>query len=377
MSLSAFIHGHHREIIDEFAAFARTLMPVDSHMTESELRDHAEEMLTAIVQDMETDQTLAEQARKSKSLGAAQAMAASGRLHADARIEHGFGPGHVLAEFRALRASVLRLYEQEGPGDLAGVRRFNEAIDEALAESMARYAAKTDLYRDQLIGILSHDLRTPLGAIMVGAALLAMTTKEDQRQPRAASRILVSAQRMERMIADLLDLTRTRLGGAIPLKCAPTDLSLVCQEVFLEVQSGRPGAVVHFDCSGDVSGHWDADRLAQVVSNLVGNALQHGDGTPVTVVARDERDTVVLTVQNNGRPIPADARRSIFEPLRQGQDGANGGIGLGLFIAKASVTAHGGDIDVSSSDSTAGTTFRVALPRTARPRSPASAASST
>ena len=203
-------------------------------------------------------------------------MRESARLHADGRVGHGFTPGQVLAEFRALRASVLRLYELTGEADLAGVRRFNEALDEALTESMTRYGAQTDLYRDQFVGILSHDLRTPLGAITAGAALLAHAAADDQRQSRIAARILNSAQRMERMIADLLDLTRTRLGGAIPLKAGPTDLQSVCEEVVLEIQATHPEAVVRFESRGDVTGHWDADRLAQLVSNLVGNAIEHG-----------------------------------------------------------------------------------------------------
>ena len=204
-------------------------------------------------------------------------------------LHHGFTLVQVLAEFRALRASVLRLYELSGEADLAGVRRFNEAIDEALTESVTRYSAQTDLYRDQFVGILSHDLRSPLGAITAGAALLAHAAADDQRQARVAARILNSAQRMARMIADLLDLTRTRLGGVIPLKAVRTDLQSVCEEVVLEVQASHPDAVVHFESRGDVTGQWDADRLAQVVSNLVGNAIEHGGKTPVTVVASEAR----------------------------------------------------------------------------------------
>lgn len=140
--------------------------------------------------------------------------------------------------------------------------RFNEAIDEVLTESITRYAAKTDLYRDQFVGILSHDLRSPLNAITAGAALLAASAHDDQRQGRIAARILTSAQRMNRMIGDLLDLTRTRLGGAIPLKCEPIDLQQLCIEVPLEVKVAHPDTVVHFRASGPVTGAWDADRLA-------------------------------------------------------------------------------------------------------------------
>ena len=241
MTLSDFIRQNHRSIIDEFAAFARTLMPSSSPMSDDDLRDHCEELLHAIAKDLDAEQTAEEQANKSMGRGTAQSMKASGRLHADGRLHHGFTLAHVLAEFRALRASVLRLYERTGDGDMAGVRRFNEAIDEALTESATRYSGETDRYRDQFVGILGHDLRSPLGAITAGAALLARAGDNDPRQARVASRILNSAQRMERMIADFLDLTRMRLGGTIPLKPGRTDLRRVCEEVILELQCEPPG----------------------------------------------------------------------------------------------------------------------------------------
>ena len=256
MPLLVFIERHHAEIIAEFSAFARTLMPPDLHLTETDLRDHAEELLTAFAEDLSTAQTNHEQSQKSKGLGAAHIMAISGRLHADGRMRHGFTPVQVMAEFRALRASVLRLYERTGHADLGGVRRFNEAIDEAVAASMERYGAQTDLYRDQFIGILGHDLRTPLGAIYSLAALLAASANDDLRQSRVTARILSSAERMARMIQDLLDLTRTRLGGGIPLKRAATDLQQVCEAVILELQAAHGDAVMRLESSGNVVGEW-------------------------------------------------------------------------------------------------------------------------
>ena len=130
----------------------------------------------------------------------------------------------MLAEFRALRATVLRLYEESGASDLTDVRRFNEAVDEALTESMDRFAEQTDLFRDQFIGVLSHDLRAPLGVITTSAALLAFPEDNPQRRGLVVTRIMSSAHRMERMIGDLLDLTRARLGGTIPLKRRQADL---------------------------------------------------------------------------------------------------------------------------------------------------------
>ena len=138
MSLSAFIRDHKEKIIVEFAVFAQTVMPAGAKMSEAELRDHAEDILAAVIRDMRTAQSGEEQSRKSKGDGFAHEMAASGRLHADDRIQHGFTLRSVLAEFRALRATVLRLYEESGASNLLEVCRFNEAVDEALTESVQR-----------------------------------------------------------------------------------------------------------------------------------------------------------------------------------------------------------------------------------------------
>jgi signal transduction histidine kinase len=364
MSLINFIRKHHEQISGEFAVFAKSLMPPGAAMNDAELRDHAEEILTAMGRDMGAAQTDEEEARRSRGLGSAKAMAASGKLHADSRIRHGFPRAAVLAEFRALRATVLRLYADSGATDLADVRRFNESVDEALTASMTRFAEQTDLLRDRFIGILSHDLRNPLGAITTGAALLALPEDNPERRARVAATITSSAQRMERLIGDLLDLTQAKLGGAIPLIRRPTDLRQVCNDVITETRARHQDAVLRLETTGSLIGEWDADRLGQVVSNLVGNAIQHGEGTPITLRLREEGDRVTLTVHNGGAPIPPEAMPLIFEPLARGKaDRTTGSIGLGLFIARTIVSAHGGHIDVSSSLD-AGTTFTVVLPRT-------------
>jgi signal transduction histidine kinase len=209
--------------------------------------------------------------------------------------------------------------------------------------------------------VLSHDLRTPLAAVTFGAALLVAPEDNPQRRGRTATRILHSAQRIERMIGDLLDPTRVRLGGTIPLTRQDTDLHAVCEEVLREIRSAHPEALLDTHSRGNVRGDWDPDRLAQVVSNLVGAAIQHGDSTPVTLTAAQHGDEVTLEVHNGGAPIPAEVLPWIFEPLRRGRSQGQHSIGFGLFIARAVVLAHGGDIQVESSDT--GTTFTVTLPR--------------
>lgn len=365
MPLVDFIRRHGGEIIDQFEVFARTLAPAAGAMTSAELRDHAQEVLTAIRIDLGDPQTRGEQARKSLGQGLKQAMQVSGRQHADDRITHGFTANQVIAEFRALRASVLRRYtDHGGAADLHGVERFNEAVDEALAASVERFSDRVAAYKDQFVGMLSHDLRAPLSAITASAELL--TLVEDVEEQRIlVSRIQSSAERMTRLIADLLDLTRMQLGGGIPIVRTPTDLQPIGREVVLEMQVSHPHAHVQYRAEGDLRGAWDADRLAQVVSNLVGNAIQHGDGTGVQVVAQGGAEEVRLTVHNTGRSIPPEVQASIFEPLARyapTEGGRSMSIGLGLFIARAIVAAHGGTIAVSSSE-TRGTTVAVRLPR--------------
>jgi phosphoserine phosphatase RsbU/P len=172
-----------------------------------------------------------------------------------------------------------------------------------------------------------------------------------------------SAQRMERMIGDLLDLTRARLGGRIQLRRGQADLQKLCEEVVLESRAAHPEAMLQVTTNGNLVGNWDADRLAQVVSNLVGNALQHGGGTPVALTAEDHGGEVTLAVHNGGAPIPPYLLRSVFEPLaRGGVEGGGHSIGLGLFIAQTIASAHGGEISARSSFED-GTTFTVRLPK--------------
>jgi len=368
LSLSDFITHHHRELIEKFESFARSFSAVSVHMTAAELQDHSEELLTAIVADMDTPQTDLQQSDKSLGIGLVRAMEASGRLHADARIRHRFNLRQVMAEFRALRASVLALYAADGgPADLAGIRRFNEAVDEALTVSILRFSDHLDTYRDQFVGVLGHDLRTPLGAITVGAGMLSAQLDNDpQTSKRVGGLILRSAQRMDAMIADLLDLTRSRLGGGIPINPAPADLGDICAQALVEVRLIHPDRTLDYHASGDLRGAWDAARLVQVVTNLVINALEHGGGTPVTVTVSGRGDIVVLSVHNFGTPIPRDVCATIFEPLVQHGEPTrlDRGLGLGLFIVRGIVRAHGGTVAVESDDSS-GTTFEVRLPRIA------------
>jgi signal transduction histidine kinase len=373
LRLAEFIRRNREVIISEWVTFARTLLPPGRTASVAALRDHAAGILYAIARDMEVYQSAASQAAKAQGRHDVGPLGGAGKRHATRRIETGFRLDQVVAEYRALRASVLRLWAESSSQEIdpEEVTRFNEAIDETLAESTSRYMQMLDRHRDQFLGILGHDLRNPLGAIIMSSSVLAATETIDDKSARIASRILHSAQRMDRLVGDLLDLTRTRLGTELPIRRAPTDLAHVGRQVIAELRGAHPETPVRFEVKGHIDGEWDADRLSQLVSNLVGNALQHGQkGRPVLVRAHTDGEDAVLEVHNEGPPIPQRSRRSIFEPMVRISASPEGNrsksLGLGLFVAEQVVLAHRGTIEVTSTKS-GGTTFVVRLPQRAPP----------
>jgi signal transduction histidine kinase len=388
MRLAEFILTSMEPILAEWETFARGIWPAGAEAGAAgpgprELRDHAEDILRAVAADMATDQSAGEQSEK--SMGADQGGGVSRRLngasdvHAVGRVESGFGLLAVVAEYRALRAAVIRLWHggtrAADPRDVNDLIRFNESIDQSLAKAVQSYTQRVDRSRQLFLAILGHDLRNPLNSIMMSADLLGHTRRGDADGSEAASRIASSAAAMGRMIGDLLDFTGAALGAEMPLARAPADVGGVCGEVVDEMRAAYPTRTVRFAPDGELSGEWDAARLRQLVSNLLGNAIQHGasDG-PVDLSVAGEVDEVVIAVHNGGAPIPPDAVATIFDPLVRGstpelqRQRRPGSIGLGLYIARAVATAHGGTIDVTSTAG-AGTTLTVRLPRQrTRPR---------
>lgn len=373
MRLTDFIREHHGEIIKEWVSFARTLPPGASGMNEQALRDHADQLLTAMVADMETSQTNFQKSEKSKGKaleGESSSLSRIGQKHARDRLESGFKLSQVVAEYRALRASVLRLWEQAHGEKQGEVTRFNETIDEALAESTNRYAEILNHTREQFLAILGHELRNPLSAIVMGANALTKSEKLDDKLTRVAIRILNSAERMTRLVSDLLDFARTRLGADIPLTAARMDLVPACRQLIGELEAVHPDCQVYFESTGDLVGEWDSDRLVQAISNLIANALQYGcESGAVRVGAEQQGDEVVLHVHNEGPPISESYLKTIFEPMvrqPESRDKNSAGLGLGLYIANEIVTAHGGTIGVTSTEKE-GTTFTVRIPRRSPP----------
>lgn len=405
MRLADFILANREPILAEWEAFARTCVPAGDMMGIAALRDHANEMLTVIAKDLKSPQDKQEQTEKSKgnapdavkskepapvvakakegTPGGENAKAkvpdvdgatkTAAEKHGADRAESGFTIEQMVSEYRALRASVIRLWTKaQGAlalADLEDLTRFNEAIDQSLAESVTRYTQDLDYSKEMFLAILGHDLRTPLGAISMSAKFMIET--QDLKEPNLTlvSRIASSSVRMNHMVGDLLDFTRSRLGGGIPIVRAGMSMERTVKDVVDEISAAYPSRTVTVDTEGAQRGEWDCPRISQALTNLIGNALEHGsDRAVVRVVVRGDEPEVTVAIHNHGAPIPKDRLKGIFNPMKEQEksgnaaSGPSGHLGLGLYIADRIVNAHKGKIEVDSSEET-GTTFTVHLPR--------------
>jgi signal transduction histidine kinase len=371
MRLSEFISRDMQAILTIWDTFAAAQLPAAANMDAAALRDHAEEILHAVVKDLQTSQTPAEQIRKSQGLAPtiANAPETAAETHAFLRAKSGFDINQMAAEYRALRASVLHLWARACDPDATNVEdmvRFNEAIDQAIAESVAFFGAKMTEDRNLLLGMLGHDMRGPLHVIQMTASLLGKTDAGD-RIATMAARIASSGAQLKALLDDLIDFNRTNLGLGIHIAPVRMDLAELFSDALEQLRTGHLGRVIDLQITGDAQGVWDAHRMHQLLSNLVINALKYGDqrsSVKVTIVGIPTE--VEFSVINRGRRIEQSVLNHIFDPLVRGSalrngTGGDGSLGLGLYIAGQIALAHAGDINVRSDDSE--TVFTVRLPR--------------
>jgi signal transduction histidine kinase len=369
--LADFILRDMALILTQWEAFAATMLPAAARMTPLALRDHAREILVAVASDISTHQT--KDAQAEKSMGRAprlvDAPETAAQTHALLRVQSGFDINQLAAEYRALRASVLRLWVDACPPDathLEDVVRFNEAIDQAVAESISFFSAQVDQSRDLLLGMIGHDMRSPLQTIQMTASYLAeMNVGRDVSQ--AASRLIRSGGRIKALLDDLVDFNRTRLGLGINIAPALVELATIFANELEQLRAAHPGRQLELKAAGGTRGFWDGLRLQQLLSNLVTNAITYGaQDAQVQVAVIGEPTEVRIEVRNVGPAIERSALERIFEPLDRGagqgrRNDQGGSLGLGLFIAREIAKAHGGAIEARSS--TAETVFVVRLPR--------------
>ncbi len=364
MRLAEFILINMEQILQGWEDFARNIQPSNRSMDVLELRDHAREILEEIASELATP----DGERKLDPQGNTPA-----EIHADTRALSGFTVDQLLSEFRALRASVLNLWSRREKTatwfEVEDMSRFNAVLDRALAESVARYTEAQRQSQDIFLGVIGHDLRTPLSAINIGATYLMRSEEADAKLIQLGSRMFNSAVRMQEIIDNLLDFVRSRSGAGIPLHRGDVDLGVISDQIVEEFRASNPGAVIRAQVGGDVRGHWDGARIGQVYQNLIGNAIQYGSHTPVSVLTRATDGEVVLSVHNEGTPIPPAMLKNMFDPMRRGMSVSaplsnRKNLGLGLYIVREIVTAHNGSIEVSSTEVT-GTMFTVRLPKRA------------
>ena len=313
-------------------------------------------------------------AQVAKSRGEAPLVAGAddtaAETHADTRIDAGFAIGAMITEYRALRASVLRLWSQRAQQaqlqDIEQITRFNEAIDQAIAESVSRYTLQTKKASDLFIGVLGHDIRNPLGTILMATEYLVRSGKLEEA---AARPIRQSVERIRILTEQVVDVTRGQTGRPMPIQRSTLNLADVAADIVIETRIRHPDANLQLQIDdGAYTADWDGGRMGQLVSNLLANAVQYGArDEPIVLRLVRAGDVVTAEVRNRGPVIPVGHRRRIFDAHARGtsddedENHRPEGLGLGLYICKEIVLAHGGTIDVRS-DAAEGTRFIVTLP---------------
>jgi signal transduction histidine kinase len=284
----------------------------------------------------------------------------------------------LISQFHTLRKSVVGLWREQcaspSASELDEVLCLNDAIDRAESDAVARFTAMMAHSQHLFLAILGHDLRNPLNATVMGASFLKRAPGISTAHAEVAARIHRSGLRMGRLVEDLIDYTRIHLGSALPMAMSKCNLGTICRGAMEELRVAHPDRPFQLEQDGDLDGVWDEGRIAQVVSNLLGNALQYGARhEPVSMRIESGGCDLVVHIHNAGQPIAADALASIFDPLvrfadpRSSRQGADSSLGIGLYITRAIVAAHDGEIRVTSCEE-AGTTFSVRLPRIPRAR---------
>lgn len=286
--------------------------------------------------------------------------------HALQRLGHGVELSNLTTEYQVLRLVILEhLLELEATRQVfESLIRLNVGLDYAVNDAIRSYTKNRDVTRERFISILGHDLRNPLNAVALATETILATPCNDPRHQRLATTGQRSADRMGRMIADVIDFAHAHLGGGIPAVPSGCNMGLLCEEAAAELRLTHPERVIRVATAGDLDGAWDRDRVLQAISNLIGNAIQHGLD-PIEVSAREspEHDAVVTVVRNRGAAIPTGQLDRLFDPFRQGASAARprSSLGLGLYIVQQIAIAHGAVCTVHSDAET--TAFEIVWPR--------------
>jgi signal transduction histidine kinase len=397
MRLADFILANVEPILEEWEGFARSIWPSGATAEPAEIRDEAEDILRATALDMQSDQTSAQQAEKSKGASRAReegdGLGQASSTHGSGRVASGFDLWAVIAEYRALRASVLRLWRDSGPApdlrDVDDVTRFNESIDQSLTHAVRSYAQRIEHDReamlaneqasrrdaeaanrakDVFLATLSHEMRTPLNAIVGWLSILRNEDFERQHLQEGLRVIERNTKAQVQLIDDVLDVSRI-VSGKLRVDIRPCELTEVIHAGVNAVRPAAEARGITVDVQLDPSASrtlCDVVRIQQVVWNLVSNAVKFTPkGGRVDVTLSREQSSLQIQVHDNGQGISAELLPRVFDRFRQADSSTRrrfAGLGLGLSIVKYIVEAHGGTVEAHSAGEGQGSTFTVRLP---------------
>jgi len=325
------------------------------------LIDHLPELLLGLATWIDGDKTRARQGLDALAEG-----------HALQRLGHGVSLETLCIEYQVLRSVIFeQLLVLESSKHLRSTLvLLGEGLDHAVTEAIRRYTMQREQVRERFVGILGHDLRNPLSAIVLAATHVAAVPCSEPKHAQLGATIQRSANRMLRLIADVIDFTQAHMGDGIPAVPKLCDMGEICEEAAQELRVGHPDRRISVDLHGDLRGHWDRDRVIQAISNLIGNAIEHGrDPIEVGAEVRADQQAVITRISNHGPTIPPQELARVFDPFHRGHDDhRRNGLGLGLYIVQQIALAHGASATVTSRDGL--TTFELCWPRVPIERMP-------
>lgn len=362
--VSDHLRAHVEAISAAWEATVLGRLPHLQRLDRGVLIDHVPELLYGLAAWVEGDKE-----------GGRRGFEALAQGHAIQRLGHGINLETLSTEYQILRNVILEALLQVKSDETVRLSlvQLNDGIDYAVNEAVRRYSTRRDEIRERFVGILGHDLRNPLNAVSLAAAHVIATPCDDPKHVRMGATIQRSADRMMRMISDIIDFAHAHLGHGIPAVPTPQDMGEICENAAQELRIAHPERTIRVTRSGDLTGAWDHDRVMQALSNLIGNALQHGTD-PIVISASESADhhTVLTRVTNGGESIPRETLEQLFDPFRHGGDPkirVRTNLGLGLYIVQQIAIAHGGVCTATSDHSV--TTFEIAWPRVPRAIMPA------
>jgi signal transduction histidine kinase len=364
MRIAEFIRSDQELILEKWWKLVAAELPDHEHIND---RPGVASILDSLATILDSREGNEAERKDVGTSGAASSepCATAADEHAMQMARSGFNIKQLAADYRALRASVVKLWvDCDSPGErlVEDIVRFNEVLDECSAEAIARFHAEIERSRNLMLGMLGHDMRSPLATIRLTAMHLAKLNAGDMVSKDAESLIRGGA-RLQALVDDLVDFNRSNLGLGLTIVADDVSLASICAAELEQIRTAHPDCSIELSVHGDSKGHWDANRLRQVVCNLVENAILHGThGGHVRVALFGTDKDVSIEVANSGNAIQADTMPGVFEPLKRGLHAtSDDSLGLGLYIVREIAKAHGGDAAVRS-DARA-TVFSVRLPR--------------